>query len=110
MIDHDQLLRAYALLSSLRANIPEAFEVPENWAHEFNAAVTKIEHTVSKDLSEFKVGDRELKQSVASSNYISGEILYRKGLWCNRANLMLKVDAVLNYLQVLRDGQGWQAH
>ena len=37
MNDDDQILRAYAAITSIRANVPERHEVEERWVNEFNA-------------------------------------------------------------------------
>ena len=43
MPNGDQLLRGYAVLSSLKANLPDQYEVEAAWVRQFNAAVEKVE-------------------------------------------------------------------
>ena len=46
MNDGDQILRAYAAITSIRANVPERHEVEERWVNEFNAAIEKLEKSL----------------------------------------------------------------
>ena len=55
MNDGDQILRAYAAITSIRANFPERHEVEARWVNEFNAAIEKLEKSLDIDLQEFQV-------------------------------------------------------
>ena len=59
-------------------------------------------------LDEFKVATDMLYRSVGSSNYVTGEVNYRRGLWCRREVLMHKIDSVLAYFTGLQGGQDRQ--
>lgn len=101
----DQLLRAYATITSLRANLPNDYEVEERWVREFNDAIERIQASMNSDLREFFVPHDALQRSVGSSNYVTGEVSYRDGLWCRREVLMHKLDSVLTYFTGLQGGQ-----
>jgi hypothetical protein len=103
MNDGDQILRAYAIITSIRANVPERHEVEERWVIEFNAAIQKLEKSLGIDLQEFKVPQDALKRFVASCNSQTGDVTYLDGLWCERAILMQKLDSVLVYFTGLED-------
>jgi hypothetical protein len=105
MNDGDQILRAYAAITSIRANVPGGHEVEERWVNEFNTAIKKLEKSLGIDLQEFKVPQDALKRSVASSNYLTSDVTYRDGLWCERAILIQKLDSVLAYFTGLQDRQ-----
>lgn len=105
MNNGDQLLRAYAKIKSLRANVPSEYEVEEAWVGDFNDALGQIEGATGLGLEEFKVAQKRLYRSVGSSNYLTGEVEYRDGLWCRRETLMHKIDAVLEYFTGLQGGQ-----
>lgn len=105
MTNGDQILRAYATLSALRDNAPEGYEVHEKWVHEYNGAIENLEKSLGIDLTEFKVPNNELQRSIASSNYVTGQVTYRDGLWCERAILMQKLASVLAYFTGLQGGQ-----
>ena len=105
MTNGDHVLRAYAIISSLKANVPNDYEVSDSWIREFNDAVGKIEASLGIDLREFKVPQEALERSVASSNYVTGLVTYREGLWCRREVLVHKIDAVLTYFTGLQGGQ-----
>ena len=45
----DQILRAYATITSIRANVPERHEVEARWVNEFNAAIAKLEKSLGID-------------------------------------------------------------
>lgn len=105
MTNGDQILRAYATLSSLRGNIPEGYEVHEKWVHEYNGAIENLEKSLVIDLMDFKVPNSELQRSIASSNYLTERVTYRDDLWCERAILMQKLASVLAYFTGLQGGQ-----
>lgn len=105
MSNGDALLRSYAILSGLKQNLPEGYEVEERWVREFHVAVDGIEKTTGLNLAEFKVAQTELYRSVATSNYLTDEVTYRDGLWCQRAVLMQKIDSLLFYFSGLQSGE-----
>ena len=87
MNDDDQILRAYAAITSIRANVPERHEIEERWrVIELNAAIEKLEKSLGIDLQEFKVPHDALKRFVASCNSLTNDVTYLKGLWCERAD------------------------
>jgi hypothetical protein len=103
MSDDDQILRAYAIITSIRANVPERHEVEEHWVKEFNTAIEKLEKSLDIDLQEFKVPQEALKRYVASCNSLTNDVTYLEGLWCERAILTQKLDSVLMYFTGLQD-------
>ena len=103
MSDDDQILRAYATITSIRANVPERHEVEERWVKEFNVAIAKLEKSLGIDLEEFKVPQDALKRFVASCNSMTNDVTYLEGQWCERAILMQKLDSVLVYFTGLED-------
>ena len=103
MNDNDQILRAYATITSMRANVPERPHIEERWVNEFNTAIEKLEKSLDIDLQEFKVPQDALKRFVASCNSLTGDVTYLDGLWCERAILMQKLDSVLVYFTGLED-------
>ena len=103
--DGDQILRAYAAITSIRANVPERHEVEERWVIEFNAAIERLEKSLGIDLQEFKVPQDALKRYVASCNNLTSVVTYLEGLWCERAILMQKLDSVLVYFTGLQERQ-----
>ena len=105
MTNGDQILRAYSTLSSLRDNVPKGYEVHEKWMHEYNGAIERLEKSLGIDLTEFKVPNSGLQKSIVSSNYMTGRVTYRDGLWCERAILMQKLASVLVYFTGLQGGQ-----
>ena len=108
MNNGDQILRAYAAITSIRANVPERHEVEERWVNEFNSAIEKLEKSLGIDLQEFKVPQDALKRFVASCNSQTGDVTYLDGLWCERAILMQKLDSVLVYFTGLQDREDTQ--
>lgn len=104
MPNGDQLLRGYARLNALRANLPERYEVEESWVHEFHAVVASMEAALAIDLAEFRVPEKAIARSISSGNYLTGKVTYRDGLWCERSVLMQKVDSLLLYFSGLQSG------
>ena len=103
MSDDDQILRAYATITSMKANVPERPQIEERWVIEFNAAIEKLEKSLSIDLQEFKVPQDALKRFVASCNSLTNDVTYLEGVWCERAILMQKLDSALVYFTGLQD-------
>jgi hypothetical protein len=103
MSDDDQILRAYATITSMKANVPERPQIEERWVIEFNTAIEKLEKSLGIDLEEFKVPQDALKRFVASCNSLTNDVTYLEGLWCERAILMQKLDSVLVYFTGLQD-------
>lgn len=101
MFERDRLWRASARIRAIKDNVPGGFEVSESWVSEFHDALTGLEGQLTMDVDEFRVPHSELRRSVSSGNYLTGEVRYREGLWCQRSVLMQKVDAVLYYLNDL---------
>jgi len=104
MTKEDQILRAKAILTSLMSHVPKEYEVSERWVYEFHTAIEKVEKATAIPLDEFKIGSGELRRSVSSGNYVTGEVEYRDGLWCEREILMHKLDSVLIYISSLQSG------
>ena len=105
MSDDDQILRAYATITSMKANVPERPQIEERWVNEFNTAIEKLEKSLGIDLQEFKVPQDALKRYVASCNNLTSVVTYLEGLWCERAILMQKLDSVLVYFTGLQERQ-----
>jgi hypothetical protein len=104
--DGDQILRAYAAITSIRANVPERPQVEKRWVDEFNVAIEKLEKSLGIELQEFKVPQDALKRFVASCNNLTSDVTYLEGLWCERAILMQKLDSVLVYFTGLQEQEG----
>lgn len=103
MSDDDQILRAYATITSMRINVPARPQIEERWVIEFNTAIEKLEKSLDSDLQEFKVPQDALKRFVASCNNLTNEVTYLEGLWCERPILMQKIDSVLAYFTGMQD-------
>lgn len=99
-------MRAYARIDSIKKTIPDVFEIDENWVQEYHAAIKQVSTEIDSDLSEFELNRNRLYRSVSSSNYLTGEVNYRDGLWCERSVLLQKVEALLTYLQLLLQRPG----
>jgi hypothetical protein len=102
----DQILRAYATITSIRTNVPECHEVEERWVKEFNPAIEKLEKSLDMDLQEFKVPQDALKRFVASCNSMTNDVTYLEGLWGERAILTQKLDSALVYFTGLQEQEG----
>jgi hypothetical protein len=99
MADYDEIMRAFALISSIKTNIPDSYVVNKDWVIEYHNALDKVEKAIGKSLFEFKVPEKNIERSFHPSNLSTGEGTY--SLCCDRSILLQKVDAVLTYLQLL---------
>lgn len=91
-----ELLKAYALLQSLRQNLPESFEVSREWVDDYHSRLDSLEKLSGQDLKEFRVPDSDLHRQVTGGNYLTGQTTYGNVV-VNRSRLLLKVDALLSY-------------
>lgn len=101
MVDYDEIMGAFARISSIKENIPKSREASGDWIIEYHNALDKAEKALEISLDDFRVPERNLKRSHASFNALTNKKSYRQGLWCERSILLQKVDAVLTYLQLL---------
>lgn len=101
----DTLLKSYSLILGIKQNIPDNHEVKETWVKEFHAALDRVQKEVNLDLSEFFVPDTAIHKSLSGFSYMTKEKRFKKGLWCEKKLLLQKVDAVLNYFQLLLQPQ-----
>ena len=105
MVDGDQILRSFSLISSLKESVPDDYEVEECWVKEFHNAVEKLEHALNIDLDDFKVSPEYVARSVGSYNELTGETRYLDGRWCKRSMLLHKIVSILTYFTGLDNGQ-----
>lgn len=103
MTSHDQVLRSRAILQALKANVPDDWDVEQKWVSEYHSAVKKASDALGVNLNEFMVPAGEVRQVIAARSG-NGTIHYRNGLWCQRAVLMQKLDALSAYLALLEPG------
>jgi hypothetical protein len=99
----DDIVKAFALLSSLKQHIPNNYEVDQSWVDDFHKALQQIETATGTSLQEFHVSQQELKREVSSSNYLDGTVDYSGRMVVERSRLLLKVDAVLGFFQYVKD-------
>jgi hypothetical protein len=100
----EEIVKAYALLSSLKQNIPNNFQVDQKWVNDFHNALQKIESTVpGTSLQEFRISPEELTAETSGGNYLTGTVDYSGRTVVDRTRLLLKVDAVLGCFQYIKD-------
>ncbi|MEX2263088.1 MAG: hypothetical protein WD696_14125 [Bryobacteraceae bacterium] len=95
------LVEAYARLNSLKANLPEHYEVHEKWVAEFNAILDLLETATGHDLGSFRVPTPEVRPRVVAVQMATmrrpGRVSYSTKNYCERSFLVMKIDGVLNY-------------
>jgi len=98
----DELVRAYAMLTSLQKNIGEStdYSIPETLKHEFHTALDRLEG-IGIDASEFRIPDSAAKRQPGASMYVKGkEIFSSEGDICVERRLILtKLGAIIGYLE-----------
>ena len=85
--------------SPVKVNLPDHYVVEEHWAKEYNSAIQKIEISLDINLEEYKVPSNMIKPEPSFVNGETGEAIYSKELFCERAILLQKVDSALEYIQ-----------
>lgn len=95
----DEIAKSYAMLSSLKQNVPNLVNVDTKWVDDFHKSLEMIEKTTGLDLQEFRVSQEEFKKEVSGGNIRTGQVRYSGRMLVERARLMMKLDAVLAYFQ-----------
>jgi hypothetical protein len=101
MDTHDEIIRAIAIVSSIKDNLPSDPYLELRWVDECHRALAKVEKTMTVDLAEFRVEQSSIGPIVVSGNYGTGQVNYSDESFCDRAILLQKSDALLNYLNLL---------
>ena len=98
----DALIRAYAMLSSLRKNIEQLSGVEEKYVNEFHIVLDKLEK-IDISVSEFRISDSEVQPRVTMTKFGSGgaEHSYSDEKYVDKALILVKLDALLNYFEII---------
>ena len=100
----DAIIRAYAMLSSLRKNVGQVTEynVKEMYVHEFHAVLDRVE-AIGVEVSEFRIPDTVVKPRIMSSSSRGGvlERHYSEEKYVERTYLLTKIDAILGYFEII---------
>jgi hypothetical protein len=95
------LFEAYARLNSLKANLPDHYEVHEKWVAEFHAILDLPEAETGCRLAGFRIPQPEVRPRVVAVRMATmrraGQVTYSRENYCERPFLLLKTDGVLNY-------------
>jgi len=97
----DKIIRLYSRLDSLKQNLPaNTLIINEKYVLEYHLIVDELSKITNSELSEFKIGDNEIKHRLISSNHRTKETNYSKERYCDRNFLLAKLDALLSYFQI----------
>ncbi|MBI2860884.1 MAG: hypothetical protein HYX91_05180 [Chloroflexi bacterium] len=108
--NQDELVRAYAMLESLRKNIGEmaASNVSETYVGQFHDALDKL--AGSLDTSDFRIPASELAPirtdiPVRSAGERNTGGTYSKEKYVKKTFMLIKIDTVLRYLEIVTSEQ-----
>lgn len=97
-VDGDKLARAYARLKSLKTNLPPSqSRVVESYVTEFHGALDSLAQ-MGIDVAEFRVPQDQVRPPLAITPGRNSAYTTR---YVERNLLLVKVDAVLNYLEMI---------
>ncbi|MEX0931220.1 MAG: hypothetical protein WDZ88_00555 [Candidatus Paceibacterota bacterium] len=96
MENQEKYKRAHARLTSLKENLDYPM-IHEKYVSEYHQILNSLADT-GIEIDEFKIPDSELKQSWASSNYMTGEVEYNDYKEIEKTFFLYKLDSLLNYL------------
>lgn len=99
MADQEKYKRAHARLTSLKNNLSDAM-IHEKYVSEYHQILDSLAET-GIEIQEFKIPVSELKQSWASSNYMTGEVEYNDYKEVERTFFLYKLDSILSYLSAI---------
>ena len=103
----DGIIRAYSILKALRKNLDQIGSIPEKYVNEYHTVIEKLENSIGITLSEFRIPDSELAPTRTDIRVIvpgsgdSGRARYSKEKYVARAFMLTKMDAILNYFEIL---------
>lgn len=100
--NQDTIIRAYALLSSLRKNIDqpsitEYNSIKSSYVDEYHNALIKLEE-IGIDVSDFRIPDLELQPKFLSAT--SSGSNYSKERYVRKSYFLSKLDAILMYFDL----------
>ncbi len=92
-----KFLVAYATLQAVRNNLPQGNPIKGYYVEEFHKALSGIKDVIGEEnLNSFQVPQGEVAPRGMKGR--NGEIKYGSETWCDKEKLLIKIDAVLNYL------------
>lgn len=101
----DALIRAYAMLSSLRKNIEQLSRVEEKYVNEFHIVLDKLEK-IDISVSEFRISDSEIAPIVTSISTLTFKdtpsgVTYSDEKYVDKPYFLTKLDAILGYFEII---------
>lgn len=91
MADDMKLIQAYSHLKALRANLPDAYEIPPRFIQEYAAILRRLGDLSGQDLSDFAIKEYDLYGPEQESYYG----------YCDSRLLKTRMDAVLGFFDII---------
>jgi hypothetical protein len=98
MIDIDKLYKSLAILNALKSNVGSTSSVDEKYVKEFRSVLDKLK-SIGLQVDDFDVPNSEVNPMLRASS-LSGDT-YSREKYVDKYYFLTKVDAVLNYLDLL---------
>jgi hypothetical protein len=86
--DQVRLTQAYALLRSLRVNLPEVYEIDPRFIEEYNGILRELEKVSGFDLRRFAIGE-------------SDRFDYLDKRYCDSRLMKARMDGVLGFFDII---------
>ncbi len=103
-----KLLVAYSTLIALKNNLPDSYHIEEKYVEQFHVALKQISEEFGEDIfdsHDFEIPEKDVVHRLASANSRTGEKRYTREKFCDRSLLMTKLDASLNYVQLISSAE-----
>lgn len=98
----DDVYEAYSRLDGFRKNIPEdRNHIKENYVGQYHQIVDLLESVSGKKLQNFRVPPNEFERLMATYDSETEQATYTDERYCERAMLLMKVDALLTYFAMI---------
>jgi len=98
----NEMFQALALLKSLKNNLSgSSNNVEEKYIKEYNDNVLIIEKSINQNLQKYLVPQEDIRPIVISFNMLSGAKTYSRNSFCDKKFILMKLDALLNYIDTL---------
>ncbi|MBI3494937.1 hypothetical protein HY004_03080 [Candidatus Saccharibacteria bacterium] len=95
-----KFIAAYSKLISMKNNLPDYVDVEESWVRQFHECLESISDILDGQVDEFKVPESDIKHQEYQISYNPVQTELSKDKFCDRSKLMVKIDAVLTYIQL----------
>lgn len=99
-MDSDKILRIYTRLRALKEHLPGSSQLHQKYVDEYHSLIKELSDATGEELDEFSIATQEIKPKLVAVGIAGGVKHYSKDAYCERALLLMKMDALLSYFNI----------